>query len=90
MLSGQKVWISTAQVAHKMLILARTTSVEQCTKPTLGLSLFYTDLDRSKVSVREIEGNAGWYAFELRARIGWGPGGASTTLVVDDNKLNKE
>ncbi|MBC5762845.1 acyl-CoA dehydrogenase family protein [Ramlibacter albus] len=54
-LTGQKVWISTAQVANKMLILARTTPVEQCKKPTLGLSLFYTDLDRRFVEVREIE-----------------------------------
>jgi acyl-CoA dehydrogenase len=54
-LSGQKVWISTAQVAHKTLILARTTLAEDCAKPTLGLSLFYTDLDRRYVEVREIE-----------------------------------
>ena len=55
MLSGQKVWISTAQVAEKMLILARTTPIEDCKHPTLGLSLFYTDLDRRFVEVREIE-----------------------------------
>jgi acyl-CoA dehydrogenase len=54
-LSGQKVWISTAQVAHKTLILARTTPAEDCAKATLGLSLFYTDLDRRYVEVREIE-----------------------------------
>ncbi len=54
-LSGQKVWISTAQVAEKMLILARTTPIEDCKKPTFGLSLFYTDLDRRFVQVREIE-----------------------------------
>ena len=52
--SGRKVWISTAQVAHKMLLLARTTAIESVAKPTEGLSLFYTDLDRSKVEVREI------------------------------------
>jgi acyl-CoA dehydrogenase len=51
---GQKVWISTAQVANKMLLLARTTPIEQCTG-TEGLSLFYIDLDRSKIEVREIE-----------------------------------
>ncbi len=53
--SGQKVWISTAQVAEKMLLLARTTPIEQCSKPENGLSLFYTDLDRSKVEVHTIE-----------------------------------
>ena len=53
-LSGQKIWISTAQVASKMLILARTTPLEQVARRTDGLSLFYTDLDRRFVDVREI------------------------------------
>ena len=52
---GQKVWISTAQEADKILLLARTTPLEDVKKPTEGLSLFYTDLDRSFVTVREIE-----------------------------------
>jgi len=54
-LSGQKIWISTAQVANKILILARTTPIDQVTRKTQGLSLFYTDLDRSHVAVRVIE-----------------------------------
>jgi len=54
-LSGTKVWISTAQVAEKMLILARTTPLEDVQKPTEGLSLFYTDLDRNYVTVQEID-----------------------------------
>lgn len=53
--NGQKVWISTAQVAHKIMLLARTTPIDEVTSPTQGLSLFYTDLDRSKIEVREIE-----------------------------------
>ncbi len=53
-LSGRKIWISTAQVAEKMLILARTTPIEEVARPSLGMTLFYTDLDRSKVEVREI------------------------------------
>jgi acyl-CoA dehydrogenase len=53
--NGQKVWISTAQVAHKIMLLARTTPIEEVKSPTHGLSLFYTDLDRSKIEVREIE-----------------------------------
>ena len=52
--NGQKVWISTAQVAEKILLLARTTPLDEVKNPTHGLSLFYTDLDRSKISVREI------------------------------------
>jgi acyl-CoA dehydrogenase len=52
---GRKIWISTAQVADKMLLLARTTPLSEVQKPTQGLSLFYTDLDRTKIEVREIE-----------------------------------
>ena len=52
--NGQKVWISTAQVAEKILLLARTTPLDEVKNPTHGLSLFYTDLDRSRISVREI------------------------------------
>ena len=54
-LSGQKIWISTAQVANKMLILARTTPLDEVKRKTEGLSLFYTDLDRSKVEIRVID-----------------------------------
>ena len=52
--SGTKVWISTAQVADKVLLLARTTPREEVKRKTDGLSLFYTDFDRSKIEVREI------------------------------------
>jgi len=51
---GQKVWISTAQVANKILLLARTTPLEDVRKPTHGLSLFYTDFDRNRIQVHEI------------------------------------
>ena len=53
--SGQKVWISTAQVANKILLLARTTPLEQTKNPIDGLTLFYADIDRSKVEAREID-----------------------------------
>jgi len=53
--TGHKVWISTAQVTEKMLLLARTTPLDKVSKPTDGLTLFYTDLDRRYVDVREIE-----------------------------------
>lgn len=51
---GQKVWISAALTANKILLLARTTPIEEC-RGTDGLSLFYTDLDRTAIEVREIE-----------------------------------
>ena len=53
--TGQKVWISTAQVADNILLLARTTPLDQVKKPTHGLSLFYTPFDRDRIRVREIE-----------------------------------
>jgi acyl-CoA dehydrogenase len=52
---GRKIWTSTAQVANKILLLARTTPADEVTKATQGLTLFYTDLDRDRVEVREIE-----------------------------------
>ena len=52
---GAKVWTTTAQVAEKILLLARTTPIEEVKKKTEGLSLFYTTLDRKKAEVRIIE-----------------------------------
>jgi len=46
LISGQKVWISTAQIAEKILVL---------TQAEAGLTLFYTDFDRKYIEVREIE-----------------------------------
>jgi acyl-CoA dehydrogenase len=53
--NGTKVWISSAKVAEKILLLARTTPLESVKRKTEGLSLFYTTLDRSRVEVREID-----------------------------------
>ncbi|MFM9882548.1 MAG: acyl-CoA dehydrogenase family protein, partial [Burkholderiales bacterium] len=53
-ITGQKIWTSTAQIANKILMLVRTTPLEEVTKPTGGLTLFYTDLDRRHIEVREI------------------------------------
>ena len=52
--TGQKIWTSTAQVANKILLLARTTPKDKISRKTQGLSLFYTDLDRTKADVRLI------------------------------------
>jgi acyl-CoA dehydrogenase len=54
-LSGQKIWTSTAQVATKMLILARTAPLQPGSHPPAGLSLFYTDFDRRYIEAREID-----------------------------------
>jgi acyl-CoA dehydrogenase len=54
LVSGQKVWTSTAQVANKIMLLTRTTKFEDCKKPTDGITTFYTDLDRAHIEVRRI------------------------------------
>jgi acyl-CoA dehydrogenase len=51
---GQKVWTSTAQVASKIMLLTRTTKLEDCNRPTDGMTIFYTNLDRSAIEVRRI------------------------------------
>ena len=53
--SGRKIWTSTAQEADKIVLLARTSPKGAGAKPTEGMSLFYTDLDRSRVEVRRIK-----------------------------------
>lgn len=53
-ITGRKMWTSTAQIADKILILARTKLKEDGKRPTDGISLFFTDLDRSKIEVRRI------------------------------------
>lgn len=53
--SGRKMWTSSGQVADKILLLTRTTPKSECKKPTDGMTLFYTDLDRKKVEVKRIK-----------------------------------
>jgi acyl-CoA dehydrogenase len=52
--NGEKIWITNAHVADKMLIIARTTALEDVKKKTEGLTLFYTTLDRTKIETRII------------------------------------
>jgi len=52
--TGRKIWTSSGQVADKIVLLTRTTPKDQCRKPTDGMTLFYTDLDRTKAEVRRI------------------------------------
>jgi acyl-CoA dehydrogenase len=52
--SGRKVWISKAQVAEKMLLIARTAPRKEA-DPSAGLTLFFTTIDRDRVEVRAIE-----------------------------------
>lgn len=52
--TGRKIWTSSGQVANKIILLTRTTPKEKCKKPTDGMTLFYTDLDKTKIEVRRI------------------------------------
>ena len=52
--TGRKIWTSSAQVANKIILLTRTTLKENCRKPTDGMTLFYTDLDKTQIEVRRI------------------------------------
>ena len=54
LINGTKIWTSTAQVANKILLLARTTPLDKVKRKTQGLTLFYTDLDRAHAEVRLI------------------------------------
>lgn len=53
--TGRKMWTSTGQEAHKIVLLTRTTPKSECKRPTDGMTLFYTDLDRTKIEVRRIK-----------------------------------
>lgn len=53
-INGKKVFITNAKNAHKILIVARTKPRSE-EKPLDGITLFFTDLDRSKITVREID-----------------------------------
>jgi acyl-CoA dehydrogenase len=54
-INGRKVWTTTAQSANKIMLITRTTPIEDCAKPTDGMTLFYTDLNRAHIQVTEIE-----------------------------------
>lgn len=43
-IDGQKIWTSRALYSDLMLLLARTTPLEECERPTEGLSVFLFDI----------------------------------------------
>ncbi|WCT73463.1 acyl-CoA/acyl-ACP dehydrogenase [Sphingomonas naphthae] len=54
LVNGEKIWITNAHVADRMMLLARTTPLEAVSKKTDGLSLFFTKLDRAHIEHRII------------------------------------
>nr|WP_202926811.1 acyl-CoA dehydrogenase family protein [Gordonia desulfuricans] len=53
--NGRKVWISKAVESEKILLLTRTQKFDESPRKTDGMTLFLTDLDRSKVDIRPIK-----------------------------------
>ncbi|GHF65266.1 acyl-CoA dehydrogenase family protein [Seohaeicola zhoushanensis] len=54
-LNGQKIWITGVPQSQKMLVVARTTPVDQSPKKTHGISLFMIDTNREGVSHTAID-----------------------------------
>lgn len=52
--NGKKVWISNAQNADRILLLARTAPRDE-NNPLEGMTIFFTDMNRDHITVREIE-----------------------------------
>lgn len=52
--NGHKIWTSTAQEANKILLVTRTKAIEECARPLDGITIFYTDLDRDRITIRPI------------------------------------
>ncbi len=53
--SGQKIWITAVGQANKMLVVARTSPVEEGRRKTHGMSLFMVDRDREGLSFTPID-----------------------------------
>jgi len=51
---GQKVWTSKAGDCEKVLLLVRTTPIEECAKRTDGMTLLLADLQVPEVDIRPI------------------------------------
>jgi acyl-CoA dehydrogenase len=54
LVSGEKIWTTGADIADRIMILARTTPIEETSKPIDGLSLFYTKIDRRYMEIKPI------------------------------------
>jgi len=53
-ISGRKIWNSCAQQAGRILLLTRTEAADPGGKRAEGMTLFFAELDKTKVEVREI------------------------------------
>jgi acyl-CoA dehydrogenase len=54
-LNGRKIWITGVEAAQKMLVVARTTKVQEVKRRTQGLSMFLVDVERKGLTYSSIE-----------------------------------
>jgi acyl-CoA dehydrogenase len=53
-IDGRKVWITKAGQSQKMVLIARTTPLEEVSRPTDGMSLFLVDVDPAAITLSAI------------------------------------
>jgi acyl-CoA dehydrogenase len=54
LVNGRKVWTTKATVCDKVLLLVRTTPIDQCARRTDGLTLLFADLKSPNVTITPI------------------------------------
>lgn len=55
LVTGRKIWTTKATISEKVLLLVRTTPLEEVAKRTQGLTLLLADLQSPEVDIRPIE-----------------------------------
>lgn len=58
-IDGSKIWISNVETCDRMVLLTRTTPVDEVDRPSQGLSMFLVDPDQEGIEYDEIE-HDGW------------------------------
>ncbi|ALO47359.1 acyl-CoA dehydrogenase family protein [Pseudohongiella spirulinae] len=82
-INGRKMWTTTAQTATHIMLITRTTPLAECKKPTDGLTLFYTALDREHIEVRRIP-KMGRAAVDSNALF------IDNLIVPEENRIGEE
>lgn len=82
-INGRKVWITTAQVAHRVLLLTRTSEPDPDEPAWKGLTLFLAPLDRERIAVHEIR-KAGRAAVDSNELF------IDDLVVDDDDRIGDE
>lgn len=52
---GRKVWTTKGAISERVLLLVRTTPIEQCVKKTDGMTLLLAELQRPEVTISPID-----------------------------------